>query len=353
MLTVGIIGAGSISDLHLAHYKRHPECVVKSIADCNAELAKAKAEKYGIKNFCSDYHEILNDPQIDAVCIFTPTFTHKDIVLEAIEKQKHIFCEKPPALNADEVKSCAAAAKDYGKCFMYGMVCRFRPQIQYMKSYIDSGNMGKIFCAEAARLFQLTKPQGWFASKKHGGGILRDGAIHELDQILYLMGYPKPKSVLSVTSTLNKDLPYKVESATSRWKSADAKVYERDVEDFIKGFITFEDGSGIIIKASDILNTVDTGTYIEMNGERAGFKFSPFVKEERFKMVEISDGNCVAELSPAFEEQDVFKTEVNHFVNCCLGREECIIKLWEAERLMEIIDAIYKSAESGKVINFN
>ena len=353
MLTVGIIGAGSISDLHLRHYKDNPDCVVKSIADCNIELAKAKAEKYGIKTFCSDYHEILSDSEIDAVCILTPTFTHKDIVLEAISNKKHIFCEKPPALNADEVRLCVEAAKNYDKCLMYGFVCRFKPQTQYMKSYIDSGKMGKIFCAEAARLNHLSKSHGWFASKKLGGGALKDGAIHELDQILYLMNYPKPKTVLATSSTHNKDLPYKIESADSKWKSANATAYERDIEDFIKGLITFEDGSSIIIKASDILNTLETGTSVEINGEKAGFKFLPFASRESLKIIEISDDYCVKQLTPTFDSQNVFQTEVNHFVNCCLGKEECIIKPQEAVTLMEIIDAIYKSAETGKAVNFN
>ena len=349
MLTIGIIGAGSISKLHLGHYQKNKNCKLKSISDINIENAKIIADEFGIENCFTDYNDILKDSDIDAVCIFTPTFTHKQIFIEAIKNNKHIFCEKPPALNADEVRECIEASKGYDKCIMYGFVCRFKPEVQYMKDYIQSGRMGKIFCAEGARISRLTKSQGWFASKKHGGGILRDGAIHELDQMLYMMNYPKPKSVFAVSGNQNQDLPYKVKSAGTSWQSKDTNVYKRDIEDFIKGFITFEDNSSIIIRASDILNTVEYGTYVEISGEKAGYRLD----KNGLKIYEITSDMCMQEITPLINSSDIFETEVNHFINCCEKKEECICKPYEALRLMEIIDAIYKSAETGEIIKFD
>ena len=348
MLTIGIIGAGSISRFHLEHYKNNPECRLKSIADVNIELAKERAQNFGIDNYYSDYREILNDSEIDAVCIFTPTFTHKEIMIEAIKSKKHIFCEKPPALNADEVRECVNMLTDYDKCVMYGFACRFKPEVQYMKKYIDSGKMGKIFCAEGARINRLSKSQAWFASKKNGGGVLRDGAIHELDQMLYLMNYPKPKTVLATSSTHNKDLVYKIKSSGSGWKSQDKNVYNRDIEDFIKALITFEDGSSIIIRASDILNSVITGSYVDMNGEKAGYRLD----NNGLKIVEITDDMDMQEVVPVLNSVDFFEAQSKHFINCCLKREDCICKPHEPLRLMEIVDAIYKSAEIGEVVKF-
>ncbi len=171
MFKVGIIGAGSISDSHIKAYQAHPECEVKSLAgNVNIELAERKAKIYGIPNVYNDYHEILKDSTIDAVSIATPTFTHKQIVIDALNAGKHVLCEKPPALNARELREIRAVAEKSDKCLMFGFICRFRSQIQYLKDYIEKGKMGKILCAEAVRLSRCSSLKGWFVSKSKAGG---------------------------------------------------------------------------------------------------------------------------------------------------------------------------------------
>ncbi len=348
MLNIGIIGAGTISTYIIEHFVKSPECTVKSIADLNIELAKKRAEEYGIANFYSDYHEIINDAEINAVCILTPTFTHKDIILEAVKNNKHIYCEKPPALNADEVRMCEEAVKDYDKCLMYGLVCRFKSEIKYLKEYIDSGKMGKIICAEASRLGRMIAPKGWFGVRKLGGGALIDEAIHQLDMVLYLMNYPKVKSVTGFVSFVNNNLPKDIKGAGSTLASCDINKHEIDTESVIKAFINFENGSNLVVKSSHVLNTFDTGAYFEINGEKAGARYG-----NELKMLEITDDNYLREVSPILKAQNSYETEVNHFINCCLGKEECITPITDAIKLMEIIDAIYKSAETGETIIFN
>ena len=344
-MNIGIIGAGSISKYHIKAYSAIPECKVTAIADLNLSLAQELAREYGIESAYSDYRDILSDERIDAVSIVTPTFTHKNIVLEAIKANKHILCEKPPALNADEVKACAEAAKNYGKCFMYGFVCRFKTEVQFVRDYIASGKMGKIICADGARITALSRWYGWFNSKEKGGGVLRDAAIHELDLMLYLMGYPKPKAVLAAQDSSNSALLDRVKSEIGGWKSADTLSYKRDVEDVIKGFVTFENGASLTISASSILRTVEERRYVEINGDTAGARF--FANGKTLEMTEINDEDMSVTYTPTLEQKDGFAWEIGHFVDCCQGKAECMCRAEEAIRLMEIIDAIYKSAETG------
>lgn len=124
MLKIGIIGAGSMSQHHIGPYQATGKCEVKAIADLNLDFAKQKAAEFNIPDVYDDYRELLKDESIDAVSIVTPTFTHKQIMLDAIKSGKHILCEKPPALNADEVRECCEAAKKSDKVIMYGLVCR-------------------------------------------------------------------------------------------------------------------------------------------------------------------------------------------------------------------------------------
>ncbi len=355
MLKIGIIGAGSISDSHIKAYQAHPECEIKALAgNVNMALAEKKAKTYGIPDLYNDYHELLKDCEIDAVSIATPTFTHKQIVIDALNAGKHVLCEKPPAINADEIREIKAVAEKSDKCLMFGFICRFRNQIQYLKDYIEKGKMGKILCGEAVRLSRCSSLKGWFVNKsKAGGGPLLDSNIHEIDCILYLMGYPKPKTVLGFTSDMNKDFPDKIQGRTAGWTSADTNVYERDVENFANAFVTFENGTCLSIKTSTVLNTVETGTHMDISGEKAGARMEPFCADSYLTMVERTDDNYLQEVKPELTNikgTDLWSRQIGHFVDCCTKGTECICKIDEAEKLMEIIDAIYKSAETGQAV---
>ena len=316
------------------------------IADLNYNTAKALADEYGIERVYTDYKDILSDDTIDAISIVTPTFTHRNIVLDAIKANKHILCEKPPALNADETRECVEAAKKSKKLFMYALVCRFRGEVQYLKKYIEDGKMGRVICAEGERLSRLSQSFGWFNSKKKGGGVLIDGAIHELDLMLYLMGYPKPKAVLAMQDKENGDLLTRVKGVGG-WKSADTSSYTRDVEDVIKALVTFEGGASIIIRASTVLRTFEDSTRIEINGDRAGARMLPLSQDKKLEMTVINDNYEPECFCPDVTPLVGFEREIAHFVECCNGKAECICNPDEAIRLMEIIDAIYKSAETG------
>ena len=354
MFVVGIIGAGSISDFHIEPYLNSGQCKIAAIADLNEKLAKEKAAKYGIEKVYTDYRDLLADKNIDAVSIVTPTFTHKNIVLEALQSGKHVLCEKPPAISAAETKECAEMAKKTGKLLMYAFVCRFRSQMKYMKAYVDAGKMGKIVSAEAIRTHLCDSTAGWFLSKaKSGGGPLKDANIHEIDSILYLMGYPKPKAVMGFTSNVNSDLPGKVQGRTSGWVSSDLNSYERDVENVASGYITFENGAYLFVKTSTVLNVVKEETYMDIAGEKAGVRMMPLDPGEELRMVELTENNYLRETKPIIQDSDMYGDQVKHFLDCCINGTECICKPQEAVQLMEIIDAIYESAETGKAIYFD
>ncbi len=352
MLRVGIIGAGSISVEHINPYLKNGNCEVVAIADLNLDLAKKRAAEFNIPKAYSDYHDILNDKEIDAVSIVTPTFTHKNIVIDAIKSGKHILCEKPPALNADDVAECSALAKKSDKCLMYAFVCRFRPQMQYLKQFFDAGKMGKIVCAEGVRVHRCDSTSGWFLSKAKAGGPLLDANLHELDMIMYLMGYPKVKSVLGFTSDVNKDLPLKVKGMNEGWISSDKNTYVRDVENVSGAMITLENDTYIHLKNSTVLCSVTQNTYVEISGEKAGIRMEPHTPGKELMMVECTEEGYFRDIKPVIEDVSPYYEQVNHFVDCCLNGTECICKTEEAVAIMRIIDAIYKSAETKEPVNF-
>lgn len=349
-MKIGIIGAGTISKRHLNSYRQNGQAEVWAICDVNEATAKARASEYGIPNYYTDPMQILEDPTIDAVSVCTPTFTHKDLVLTALEKGKHVLCEKPPALNAQQAAQCEAAAKASGKVLMYGFVVRFSKETAFLKDYIASGAMGNIYYAEVARLARSFRIGGWFVNKElSGGGALIDSVIHQLDQTLYLLGYPQIHSVKGFATNAISDLPYQMKGNGKGWSSADTNSYSHEVESLAGGLIRFADGRTLYVKTSWALNTTRPGKIVELCGTKAGAT----VDNNGIQLVSVDPSGYYLESTPVLKDEVAnFDLEINHFVDCCLGKADCIVKPEEGTQIMRIIDAIYESAQTGKEVIF-
>lgn len=344
-LKIGIIGAGHISNRHLAGYASNPHVELYAICDVNPEAAQGQADAYHIPVVYSDYKVLLQDAQIDAVSIVTPTFTHKDIVIEALRSGKHVLCEKPPARNVAEAEACLQAAKESGKLLMYAFVVRFTSLVLFLKDYVDSGAMGKINYAEISRMNRCAMMGSWFVDKeKSGGGCLIDGAIHQLDTALYLMGFPKVKSVRGFQSFANGDLPSLI-----RGRGPCPPAAVRTVESFANGYILFENGACMYIKSGYVSNAPETGTGLTLSGEAAGAKLTL----DSVELVTLDPSGYFMKSSPALvADSDHFQREIDHFVDCCTNKAECICTPEQAVEVMRIISAIYESAETGREILF-
>lgn len=350
MKNIAIIGAGEISKRHLAAYQASGDAQVVAICDLNLEMAKARAAEYGVPKFCADYHEILADPTVDAVSIVTPTFTHSAIVKDALHAGKDVLCEKPPALTYEEALANEQAAKETGRVLMYGLVCRYNATYDLLKRMIDDGKLGDIYYAEAYRMQRCSKIGGWFCDKtKSGGGELMDAAIHQLDLLLYYMGYPKVKSIRGFTSDVNKDLPNHIKGIKNIYASVDNRRVERTVESFSSCYITFEGGKNLFLKAAQIANTLNPGTQFELMGDKGG----ACVKGSELRLLTLDKNNYFVESQPVIAEApNHFHTEIKHFLDCCHNRTEPISNAHQGAELIKILNAIYESAETGKEILF-
>lgn len=350
MKNIALIGAGEISKRHLAAYQASKDAKVVAICDLNLEFAKARAAEYGVPNFYADYHEVLADPTIDAVSIVTPTFTHGSIVKEALSAGKDVLCEKPPALTYEEALANAQLAKETGRILMYGFVCRYTAVYDLLKSMIDNGKLGEIYYAEAYRMQRCSKIGGWFCDKtRSGGGELMDAAIHQLDLLLYYMGYPKVKSIRGFTSDVNKDLPNHIKGIKNIYASVDNRRVERTVESFSSCYITFEGGKNLFLKAAQIANTLNPGTQFELLGDKGG----ACVKAGQLSLLTLDESNYFVESQPVITEApNNFHVEIQHFLDCCHNRTEPVSNAQQGAELIKILNAIYESAETGKEIIF-
>ena len=189
MINVGIIGAGRIGQVHMKSIMTGvPEAKVLAVADpfMKDEVA-SWLESVGVEKITKDYHEILNDPRIDAVLICASTDQHAPLSIEAIRAGKHVFCEKPVdhlASRIEEVKAALAASPKKLK-YQVGFNRRFDHNYRAMHDAVAAGKIGKVeFIRISSRDPEPPSP----AYVAVSGGIFLDMMIHDLDMLRYLSG---------------------------------------------------------------------------------------------------------------------------------------------------------------------
>jgi len=188
---VAVIGAGAVSDYHhIPGINLDDRVVLAAVCDASPDLLAQRREDWSIDKISTDYEEICADPEVDAVVIATPNFTHKPIALAAVAGGKHVMCEKPLALNAGDVREMYHAARDAGLVHMTAFTYRFAPSMRYMRHLIESGQLGDIRHFRSQRFLDLPETSwGWRQYQdKAGAGDLFDMTIHRIDLALDLVG---------------------------------------------------------------------------------------------------------------------------------------------------------------------
>ena len=143
---VAVLGAGAWArHAHLPGYLRDSRCKVVAIADPNRALAEQAATDFGIPVIARDHTEVVGRDDVDMVDVCTPSATHFDLSMAALEAGKHVLCEKPVAFDYRETLRAASIARSKKLKTRLGFTFRFSPAMQYMKALIDEGFIGRPF----------------------------------------------------------------------------------------------------------------------------------------------------------------------------------------------------------------
>lgn len=184
MLKIGIIGAGRIGKVHLESISYHVKgAEVVAMADpfMNDET-KSFIEGFGVKKIYTDYKEIINDPEIDAVLVCSSTDTHAPISIEAINAGKHVFCEKPLANTVDKILEIADALKAHPEIkFQVGFNRRFDHNFAAVRKAYDEGKIGDAQILKITSRDPQAPPVGYCAAS-----IFLDMTIHDFDMACFL-----------------------------------------------------------------------------------------------------------------------------------------------------------------------
>jgi predicted dehydrogenase len=341
-LRVGIIGAGQIVEVtHMPNYMKNSELIeTLSIVDVNLERAKYIAEKFNIPYYFSSYEEMFKNVELDAVSVCTPNKFHAAAVIAALNNGCNVLCEKPPAISREEAEKMTQAAKDNNKILTYNFHFRQSEEVQAIKRFIDGGEFGEIYSARVQALRRRGIP-GWgvFTNKEiQGGGPLIDIGVHMLDTALYLIGYPEVDYVAS--STYKKIGNRAGVGLMGSW---DPEKFT--VEDSAFGFIRFKSGASMMLETSFALNIKERSLMnVNLFGEKAGASvFPPVIFTEK-------NGSLLDIEIPYLQETDKHSKSIENFIKACLGKEAMICTAEQGLTVQKIIDAFYKSAETGQPI---
>lgn len=354
-LRAGIIGAGNISDYHIRGYVQS-EVNIEAIADVDIGRAQAQARKYKIDRTFTGYEEMLTKcPNIDVVSICVPNKYHAETAIYCLNAGKNVFCEKPPAVNAEQAEEMKKTAEKNRRILMFDFNNRARPETLALMKYIETGEVGTINSVQALWIRRCGIPGfgGWFTQKSLSGGGCVIDLIHSMDLGLYFMGYPEPDWVLAQTFNDFSHNP----AFKGPWGIPDVKNAVVDVETSSHAFICFKTGQVLFSRSSWAEMNKREEMSVTFQGTKSGGTIRRLFERDGIddtavdscELYTMENGhpvnrNIIVEPDTKMGREKA----VNNFVNTVLGKEKPLSKPEQAVALMKIVDAIYTSAKSGK-----
>lgn len=330
--TVAIVGLGGVSQvIHLPILGRNKN--VELLAICDKEFSKVKniVKKYNITKGYKDVDLMLaENPEIDAVIIATRTDDHVETAVKCLDAGKHILVEKPIARDYAETLKIVEAAEKNKKILMVGMNNRFRTDSMLERNFVKGKELGDIFYVKTGWLKTQSSDQKWFTNmEKAGGGVFIDNGIVVLDLGLWMLGFPEVKSVSAINYNHNT----------------------KTVEDSNFTFVKFKNGSSLTVEVSWSFLRYGEFFYCNVFGTNGSATINPLRinKMVNKQMFDITPKN-IKQTQANYKNS--YEIEIQYFIGAVRGTHTPISTGKEALAVMQIVDAVYKSAKTGKEVIF-
>jgi len=331
-LNVGVIGIGAMSSPHLERYKNHPRASLYAICDNDPQWLPDATEMIKPEKSFLNYNEMLADPKLDAVSICLPTALHAQATIAALNAGKHVLCEKPKALNAQEANEMKKAADASGKKLMISHNQRLEDNVKYIKKCYDEGLFGDIYMMRIGWRRPLgmmppclsKRPNGQiynrnsFNEKDNGGGVLRDLGTHLLDLSMHIVGFPNPVDVVSSLYHMFYPDDYIPGKFTC------------DAEDLGTAQINFDSGMTMQLEVSFGSMVEEEVIFTELYGNKGGASR----RNGKLKLISYQDGKTV--VNPIIDYGIPTEFTQNCFVDAVLDDINVPITADEGVKIVEI-----------------
>ncbi|MDQ0200274.1 inositol 2-dehydrogenase [Neobacillus ginsengisoli] len=329
-LTVGIIGAGRIGKIHVDNLRNIPNIRVKSVSDVAIVHLESWAREKQIEVLTTNYQDILNDPEIHAVFICSPTNTHTAIIKEAAAAGKHIFCEKPISFTVEETEEALAAVEKAGVKLQVGFNRRFDPNFRKIRQLVKDGDIG------SPHILRITsrdpEPPG-VEYIKSSGGMFMDMTIHDFDTARYIMN-----SEIVEVNAIGAVL---VDKAFEDAGDIDTAIISLK---FANGALGVIDNSRRAVYGYD--------QRLEIFGEKGAAQ----ADNNRANTVEVSTAAHVSKGKPLYffleRYTQAYIDEVKEFTNAILENQPISCTGFDGLQAQRIAEAAKKSLETGLPVQF-
>jgi predicted dehydrogenase len=332
-LKIAFTGTGYISKIHAAAAQAQPDTELVAVVNHRPESMAVFAAEFGIPRQYANIADSLQAGDVDALIISTPNYLHAPETIAALEAGVHVMVEKPMAMNAAEAEAMLAASRQAGKLLMVAHCWRFDPEVLWLKEQVEQGRLGELIRTKGYGVHANWGPGGWFTQKKFaGGGALADMGIHALDTARFLLGDPQPVSVYARIGTYYKE--FDVDDTGVIWVNWDNGAVSYLESGWWQPHM---DGPEA---ATQLYGTVGFGQIFptRLLLPQAG-QTEPEIIDPGFPPVR--EPHC---------PQSMYDTQMAYFLDCVrLGR---LPNPGGAEGLlnMRVVDAAYKSAETGEIV---
>lgn len=349
-MKVAVIGCGTIANAaHIPSYMNNPEAEIAYFCDIIPERAVKAVNEYGCGTPVTDYRQVLEDPEVQAVSVCTPNNVHAQIAIDALRAGKDVLCEKPAARTYAEALEMQRVQHETGKVLNIGVVNRFNDSVNRIKEYIDQGRLGNIHHVYASFRAHRSIPGlgGAFTTKAiAGGGALIDWGVHYLDIVMYCCGDPAVKTVSGETfCKLGKDMENYTYVDMWAEASSNKKTGVYDVDDSVTGLIRTA-GPVITLNGAWAQNIGEAEQYIDFMGDKGGIRLH-YGKD--FTLYTVENGALVS-YTPQFNMRDHFQNEIDAFVDCVKTGKKLPSHIDTVIVTARMMQAIYDSAEAHREI---
>ncbi|TXD36706.1 Gfo/Idh/MocA family oxidoreductase [Lujinxingia vulgaris] len=352
-LKVGIVGAGSISELHARGYQEDPRAEIVAVCDRDEDRAIQRSLDWGARAYYTNFSEMLENKEIDAVEILTPHYLHASQVIDALQAGKHVSVERPLALSIEEANQVVQTARQVGKIVQVYEPCLFYKPLLDARNLIDAGEIGKPTGIRVAMTVAKGQSDVWdFASIEDEASLWRfDPQLSGGSPMLYDVGYQTFCIALFLIGNVEKIEVWRSETAireglkldaptVAMWKHFQQDCYGTMTLNYaperklrtpyhpLEATIAVEGTRGTI----DIIRSSD-----------------PTQLEAPVELRRDSRKVAYGQRNTAFE--DSFVRATRNFIGACLGEEDPLLGANEARQLLLLTLAYQESSRRGRAVN--
>jgi myo-inositol 2-dehydrogenase / D-chiro-inositol 1-dehydrogenase len=328
-----VIGAGRAGMIHARNFAN----VVKgsrivAVVDAVEKVAKDAAKELNVEKYYTDYKMILDDDSIDAVVIVSPTDLHKQIVIDCAKAKKHIFCEKPMAMNVKECEEMVKVCKANNVKFQIGFMRRHDESFVDAKEKIDSGIIGDIVSIKSCTRGP-SKPRPWMYDLKKSNGILAEVNSHDIDCIRWLIG-SEIKTIYAIAGN------YRNKEVSEQYPDYYDSVMMSGM--FQNGVKYCIDGAAFVQYGYDARVEV-VGTKGVIHIGRNEKNFIQCITPEHGQQKEF-----ITSWTKLFK--DAYLEEEMHFVDCIINDKEPKVTGFDGLMAVKIVELGNKSISTGQIV---